>query len=308
MFGGEAVISYLLRLVLLAVLATGGTAQAVICSVTATSVPLSTLYTAAANTNSIGTISGQCTKEAGDPSRPYIYISIDQGEPPAGRQMTRQGGTQLVTYNIYQGTSTAGGQWTTGAGRTYQSGSSGGVWYRMTSSASPQPFSYNYYFRAPLGQTTAPAGIYDDLLIGVTVRLSDNSRLSTGAILQTTTFGATVSIQSNCYFSTPPSTLSINYTSFMTTAATGSSAFQVSCTYNSPYTLSLDAVPPPAVASANGTALGLNYSITLSATSGTGSAAAQTYTVDGSMPAGQAGTCAGALCTATQTHTLYIGF
>ncbi|MDB5941583.1 MAG: Spore coat [Ramlibacter sp.] len=307
MFRDTSLMHHLLKTLLFFLLAACGSAHAVICTVTATSMPMTVLYVSGANTNYTGTISGQCTKQAGDPARPYIYIGVDQGEPPAGRAMTRQNGTQTLTYNIYQG-SVAGGQWTTGAGANYGSGTNGGVVYQMANNANAQPFTYTYYLRVPSGQTGAPAGVYDDLAISVIVRLSNIARSATGAILQSAVFGASVSIQHNCYFNTPPATLAMNYTSFMRTAATGASPFQLTCTYNTPYTLSLNSIPPPAVASANGTALGLNYTLTLTATSGTGSAVPQSYTVDGSMPPGQSGTCTTGVCTATNPHTLYIGF
>ncbi|NNU44524.1 hypothetical protein [Ramlibacter montanisoli] len=53
---------------------------------------------------------------------------------------------------------------------------------------------------------------------------------------------------------------------------------------------------------------GLRYSLVLSANAGNGTGAPQTYGITATFPAGQAGTCAGAICNATQAHTLTITY
>ncbi len=287
-------------LFLLAAFAAGGPAQAVTCNVTATSVPLSTLYATGTATQFTGTVSGSCTKQAGDAARPYIYIGINQGEPPAGRAMTRQNGTQTLTYEIYHRTY-GSGLWTEATGVANTSTTNGGVVYRMANNNTAQSFSYPYYLRIPTPQTGKPAGIYDDLAVSVTVRESNILSTATGAILAVTSFGVSASIQHSCYFSSAPTPMTINYTSFTATAATGSSAFQLSCTYNTPYTLTIG---PPST----GTLLGLNYSLAMSAPSGTGTGAGQNFNVNGTATANQSGTCASGACSASQTHTITVGF
>lgn len=283
-------------------LAACGSAQAVICSVTATSIPLSTLYVSGSNTQVSGTISGSCAKEAIDVAQPYIYIGINQGEPPAGRSLTRQNGTQTLSYEIYHRTF-GSGRWTEATGVASTSTSNGGVLYRMTNTAVGvgQAFSFTYYTRIPSGQTTAPAGIYDDLAITATVRLSTSGGSATGAVLAFTSFGVSASIQHSCYFSSSPAPLTLNYTSFTATPATGSAAFQLSCTYNTPYTLTIG---PPAT----GTLLGLNYSLALNAPSGTGTGGPQSFSVNGTVAANQSGTCATSTCSGSQAHTITVGF
>jgi len=261
---------------------------------------LSTLYTSTAETNVTGTISGSCTKEATDVSRPFIFIGVDRGATGA-RKATRQNGAQTLTYNIYQG-SVGGGQWTQAAGQTYGSGISGGVLYRMANLAvgTPQSFSFSYYLRINSGQILAPAGIYDDSLVSVFVQLSNNGGSNTGIVLSQTTFSVTASIQNECYFSTTPASLTMDYASFSTVPVTASVGFQLSCTYNSAYTMALTPT--------SGTLAGLNYSVALSAASGTGTAASQSYTVNGTIAAGQAGTCAIGTCTGTQVHTVTVTY
>jgi hypothetical protein len=300
MFWSEPLKNPLFKLLSIGVLGASGSAHAVICSITATSVPLSTLYASGTATQVAGTISGTCTREATDVARPYIYIGINQGEPPAGRSMTRQNGTQLLTYEVYHRTY-GSGIWTEATGVTSTATTNGGVFYRMANSATAQAFSFPYYVRIPTPQTTAPAGIYDDQAITATVRLSTAGGSATGAVLASTSFAISASIQHSCYFSTSPAPLILNYTSFTATPATGSAGFALSCTYNTPYTLTIG---PPST----GALLGLNYSLALSAASGTGSAAPQSFNVNGTVAANQAGTCATSNCTASRSHTITVGF
>jgi spore coat protein U-like protein len=301
MFWSTALKHIVLKFLLLAALTAGGSAHAVICNVTATSVPLSTLYATGTATRVAGTISGSCQRETGDAARPYIYIGVNQGEPPAGRAMTRQNGTQTLTYEIYHRTY-GSGLWTEGTGVTSTSTTNGGVLYRMANNATAQAFSFPYYFQIPTPQTGRPAGIYDDLAVSVTVRLSTAGGSATGAILAATSFGVSASIQHSCYFSSLPTPLIINYTSFTATPATGSSNFQLSCTYNTPYTLALNTT--------TGTLVGVSYSLAVSPPSGTGTGSGQNFSVNGSAAAGQSGICAGASCSSTDStsHSVIVSF
>jgi hypothetical protein len=58
----------------------------------------------------------------------------------------------------------------------------------------------------------------------------------------------------------------------------------------------------------SGTILGVNYTLALSAASGTGTGLAQAYSINGNVAAGQAGTCATGSCTASQARTLTITY
>ncbi len=299
MFWSEPLKNPLLKLLSIGVLGASGSAHAVTCSITATSVPLSTLYATGTATSVTGTISGSCTKQTGDAARPYIYIGVNQGEPPAGRSMTRQNGTQLLSYEIYHRNATTG-PWTEATGVDATSTTSGGVLYRMANNTTAQTFSFPYYVRIPTPQTGKPAGIYDDLTVTATIRLSTAGGSATGAVLGLTSFGVSASIQHSCYFSTSPSPLILNYTSFSASPATGSAGFALSCTYNTPYTLTMPA--------STGTLLGVGYSLALSAASGTGTAGPQNFTVNGTAAANQPGTCTSGSCTASQGHTITVTF
>jgi spore coat protein U-like protein len=82
--------------------------------------------------------------------------------------------------------------------------------------------------------------------------------------------------------------------------ANASTTFGVTCTSTLPYTMALDAT--------SGTVLGLNYTLALSAASGTGNGVLQTYAINGSIAAGQPGTCATGSCAASQPRTLTITY
>ena len=300
MFWSEPMKQFFFKFLMVGMFVIGGAAHAVTCNITtATSVSLSTLYASGAATNVTGTISGSCTP-ASAAERAYIFIGLDGGKPSAGRAMTRQNGTETLNYQIYHRNATSG-IWNEATGVAANNTGAGGVLYRLANSAAVQTFSYVYYLNIPAGQTTAPVGIYDDLIITATIRLSTAGGLSTGTVLGNAVFGASASIQHSCYFSTSPTALVLDYTSFTGTAVTGTSTFALSCTFGSPYTL---AIGPPAT----GTALGVNYSLALNALSGTGTASPQAFSVTGTAAANQSGTCASSTCSATNAHTITVTF
>lgn len=105
-------------------------------------------------------------------------------------------------------------------------------------------------------------------------------------------FDVTVNLYPKCEFVTAPSALSLHYVSFQTTDSTNDMAFTLRCTNTLPYTLSIGGT-----AGASGTLAGLNYTLATrnaggAATTGTGSGAAQSWSVRGTIAGGQGGTCA----------------
>ena len=114
-------------------------------------------------------------------------------------------------------------------------------------------------------------------------------------------FNVTVNLTSKCQITTAPTDVAFTYTSFQPGNATASTTYGVQCTNSLPYTMALDAT-------ATGIVAGLNYTLALSAPSGTGNGAAQSYTVNGTMVSGQAGTCALGSCSGTEARTLTITY
>ncbi len=259
---------------------------------------------ASGNLDFTGSITVTCSRLTTDALTQVIYIGLGLGENPdgtAGREMTRQTGAQQMNYAVYRNSGFTGA-WSEGNGRAPGNATGGGLQPTITFSSAAttsQSFSFPYYARvtqANYGGVAQPAGIYDDLTVGVTVRLTSR----TGTVQSTGTIGLTVSKPSSCYISSAPSALALNYDSFRTTALTGNTAFSVSCTASTAYTLALDAT--------SGTIVGLNYTLALSSASSTGTGFAQGFTVNANMIAGQSGICAAATCNGSQARTLTITY
>lgn len=141
---------------------------------------------------------------------------------------------------------------------------------------------------------------------------------SSQAATATGTFNVTINFTSVCTANTAGLAPIFNYTAGQVAVASFATAqsFTVTCTNGVPYTVSLDAggtgytgaYTAPTGTYTN-TASTLVYSLSLPATTtGTGSGAAQTWNLTGSMAGGQAGTSTGALVPFTDTHTLTITY
>jgi len=102
-----------------------------------------------------------------------------------------------------------------------------------------------------------------------------------------------------CTLVTPAGNLNLSYTAFGPQVSQ-STSFAVTCTNAMPYTVSTDV--------SEAVLAGLRYTLALSTTSANGTGAPQTHSVTATIPAGQAGTCATAACSATRTHTLTITY
>jgi spore coat protein U-like protein len=131
-------------------------------------------------------------------------------------------------------------------------------------------------------------------------------------------FSVNVTLYSTCSLSTVAA-LDFSYTSFQGGASTATNGgFTVTCTNSLPYTFGLQtgtgAATPPGASTITVTdnAVNLQYTLSTSAAGGTGSGAAQSFNVTGTMGANQAGTCATASCSngaaTNRAHTLILNF
>lgn len=114
-------------------------------------------------------------------------------------------------------------------------------------------------------------------------------------------FNLVINLTSACTVTTPGA-ITLAYNGLQTTAASGSSGFNIQCTNTLPYTMATD------VTGATAATTGLVYTLATSAASGTGNGAAQAYTVVAGIAANQAGTCATATCSDTSVHTLTVSY
>ena len=283
-------------------------AQAVTCS-TFSSAGWSLTYdpnaaTAASTTSSV---SLTCTRQVGDGKSLTLTISANSGLQPSGtiNQAAAAGGS-LLQYNNYSDAANTL-VWGTGGNTlavtlSFGKGGPGAV----------ASISVPFYALIPIGQTSATAGTYSDT---VTMTLLNGT-----TAVAVTNFPVTITVNPNCIFSSAPGAVSFSYTSMQATAAAASSSFAISCTNTLPYSVSLD------LYSVTDSAVNLTYTLNLgqsirpagsayspsAALSATGSGTAQTISIDGSMAAGQPGTCNLATCTNTastnNTRTLTITY
>ena len=127
-------------------------------------------------------------------------------------------------------------------------------------------------------------------------------------------FNVVVNLTSACEITTPSiSALTLNYTSFQTTDATGTTNFDVRCTTSLPYTISLGSASGTDNAGFGAQTAGantsLNYSLAVDGSGRTGTGlTAITHTITGTVANGQSGTCATATCSDTLAKTVFINY
>jgi spore coat protein U-like protein len=142
-------------------------------------------------------------------------------------------------------------------------------------------------------QTAKPAGNYTD---SVTMTLRQGA-----TILDASAFPVTIIVPASCSFPTAPGTVAFTYTAFQAGIANASTGFQVRCNNQLPYGLSVGA--------ATSVVGGLQYSLAISPLGPyVGTGFAQAFTINGTMPGGQAGACVAGNCLATEARTLTVTY
>lgn len=153
------------------------------------------------------------------------------------------------------------------------------------------------------GQTGLAAGTYTD---SVTATMSYGPNPQPTASV---TFPVTIITPATCSISTVPGNVAFGTYLDFGGALSASTGFGATCSNNLPYTLS--------VSPTGGTIAGIAYTLLLqnaapvmsgTSLSVTGSGFQQSYTINGSMAAGQAGTCAVGTCSAAVPHTLTLTY
>lgn len=168
----------------------------------------------------------------------------------------------------------------------------------------PSSKTTNWWGCIPGSQTGLPTGSYTDT-VTMTARLG---AAGNGAVLATGAFPVSIFNPSTCTISTSPGNVAFGTYNALGVAKTANTTFAATCTSLLPYSMALDAV--------SGVVVGLNYSLALNTTNvgginpltSTGTGVAQSFFINGTMPAGQAGTCATGSCPGTATRTLTITF
>ncbi len=227
---------------------------------------------------------------AGDPTTLTYSVGADNGLAPQGQGNQAQFGANRLKYDAYQDSA---------CGTTWKSMGGNRITDTMTLSGLVATQKSTSYWGCIVTTQVLAAGTYTDT---VTMTLT-----ATGVASISNTFPVNIATPATCAFAAPP-TLSFTYTAFGA-AATSSVQYKPTCTIYLPYSMALDATV--------GVVNGLQYNLALNTSSSggsnplasTGTGAQQTFFINGTMPASQAGTCATGTCSgATSTRTLTITY
>lgn len=233
------------------------------------------------------TLSGTCTKTGGNTTT--YTVAAGTGLNFSGTNRAKFGAANFINYFV--STSAA-------CGNTWNAANP--ITLSFTASGTQMA---TFYGCVTSGQFVA-AGTYSDTVIMSTV----NNGVTTA---NAGTFAVSITVASVCNLTTAPGTITFNYTAFGG-VATGNTTFRVTCNPSLPYSADIGGG-----ATGGGVVSGLNYLLGINTIGtggtnplgGTGSGAAQTLFINGTMAAGQAGTCAGSTCLlVTDPRTLTITY
>lgn len=230
-----------------------------------------------------------------DPTTETYSVKVNNGANPQGSgNRALFNATNLIRYDVYTDSGCAT-QWKGGASLPL-----GGSTMTL-SGLTPSSVTTSYWGCIPAGQTGLATGTYTDT---VSMTLTANN----SAIVTNNTFPVSIFTPAVCNITTAPGNVNFGNYNALGAAVNASASFGATCTSTLPYTMSLDAN--------NGVVSGLQYSLLLSNTNSggtstlnsSGSGAAQTFFINGSMPAGQAGTCATGSCLGSDPRTLTVTY
>lgn len=236
-----------------------------------------------------GTVSFNCTRTAaGDATS--ILLTANDGAHSIGVQ-NRADQSARILYEVYKD-SNCSALWTSEVEANFWT-------LNLLNIIGAQPISVSYWGCITLANQVVGAGIYTDTVTMQVLeanpkqkKLSDKSR-----------FPVSITTPASLLITSPPGNLNFNYTAFGP-AVNVSTTFTTLGTLDLPYTMTLDAN--------SGVVSGLQYDLQINAqtlpVNAVGSGAAQVHTIQGNMPAGQAGTCNTGSCTSSQVRTLTITY
>jgi spore coat protein U-like protein len=257
------------------------------CSLSVTPISVSYDPTVATENITTGTVTVSCTRAASDANTFAYTATADNGLQANGSINRAQLGANRYSYELYRTPPYVNGnRWQLQNANRF----SGTLSFGTSLSAST---THAFDLRVPGSQTVVPAGTYIDTV-------TSTLRNSAGTTVSTTAFNVSIITTNSCQITTAPGNINFAYTSFQPSNLTASTSFATRCTSGLPYTMTLDAT--------GGTLLGLSYNLALSAGNATGTGIVQSFSINGSIAAGQAGTCATATCTGSQARVLTITY
>ena len=284
----------------IALICSGGYAQAAItCSSAPTSAGFSTAYLSAGvvpNITQGGNITFTCTRGlSGDSTS--ILLRADNGLKlclGATNQASFGVITSCISYAGYQdGGCTV--LWTGNSNAT-------SIAVTLASILTPQTITKSFWGCITVaGQAPAAgAGTYTDT---VTMTLRDTSGVLLAGV-SAGTFPASITYPATCTITSVADVNFGTYVAFRNTPLVSLAAnLVIDCTNQLPYSMALDAT--------SGVVVGLNYSLATSWVANSqlrGTGPGQIYTITGTMPTGQAGTCSTGTCTGSDTRTLIVTY
>jgi len=245
------------------------------------------------------TLTVSCTNSLTGPSPQTLNysVTVNNGLQPNGTQNRAASGANFINYAV----ATDSGCISEWKGATAISDTI------SISTGQTIVNTYPYYSCIPALQNP-PAGNYIDTLTmnGTATKIGGGPN---PVFVNPGTFPGTIITPAVCNIASPPVNINFTYTSFSPTIVNANTTFSVDCTATLPYTMSLDIT--------GGTIAGLNYTLGLSTTvnsggtnplTSTGTGVTQSFYVNGSIAAGQSGTCAVGSCSGFQIHMLTITY
>jgi hypothetical protein len=278
-------------LVTLALMGFALSAQATLSCTAPISTGFSTAYAAAGVVPNVsqGIVTFNCTRSAaGDATS--ILLTADNGANATGVQNRARSNNSRILYEAYKD-SACSAVWTSKVAADY--------WpVNLLNVLGTQSVSVGYWGCITRAAQVLSAGTYIDSVI---MNLRENTTQK--RILSNGTFPVSITSPATFAITAAPGDVAFIYTAFGP-AVNASTTFVTVGSLNLPYTMALD--------SDSGVASGLNFGLNIdsqaSPVSARGSGAAQTHTINGRMPAGQAGTCTTGSCSSTQVRTLTITY
>lgn len=280
-----------LLLLALGMVSTGAPA-AITCSLSSSG--FSTAYnpTAPGATITQSSFTVTCNRGLGtDPTSVSYTVAADNGQNALGINNRAAYGGSFIRYDGY----IDGGCATRWKGNTTIGGS--------ISFTTPGPMSkaHNYWGCVATGQAGLAAGTYADL-ITMTMSYGPNPQSS-----YPSSFPVNIATPATCGVSPTPGTVAFGSYVAFGPALNRNTTFGATCTNYLPYTV--------AVSPTSGAIAGLTYNLMLNLSgltgtslSVTGNGFQQNFSIDGAMAGGQAGTCAGGVCTGTVAHSLTLTY
>lgn len=291
-------LGFRLCMVLFSLLAASRVCAGTSCWISSAPAEFSAIYSSTANVRVNTTVTVRCQTTSGTQAVSYS-LTPDNGLNPSGTQNRAQSGSGFLNYDLYSN-NTCTTLWTSLSGT--MTANTTGVNRSATVRQCTKP------------TTPAPNAGYHTDIQTLTLSISTPGVIITGT--NPWTFPVNVGVPLSCQVSSPPGNIDFGtYPAFSTTSRSTSTTFNVRCTQAN-LSLTIDIGD-----NQNGVVpnTGLIYSLSINTTNTGGSNpfdtnasgtanSTKTFYINGSMAAGQAGSCSTGTCAGSDVRTLTITY